>query len=116
MDGADHIGLGWLTFSKTEEPERTARFRDIVMRQIKIRWPKTVALPIMPTGAFRFTTILCSRRTATALSEVPPLSTNFPHHRRSLPPPANVRFGSKADISNICSNVVFDRTRLHSET
>jgi hypothetical protein len=51
MDGADHIGLGWLTFAKGEEPERTARFRDSVMRPIKVRWPKTVALPIMPTGA-----------------------------------------------------------------
>jgi hypothetical protein len=51
MDGADHVGLGWLTFSKGEEPERTARFRDSVMKQIKVRWPKTAALPIMPTGA-----------------------------------------------------------------
>ena len=51
MDGADHIGLGWLTFSKSEDPEHTARFRDNVMKQIKVRWPKTAALPIMPTGA-----------------------------------------------------------------
>lgn len=51
MDGADHIGLGWLTFSKSEEPERTTRFRDSVMKQIKLRWPKTEPLPIMPTGA-----------------------------------------------------------------
>ena len=51
MDGADHIGLAWLTFSKSEEPERTARFRDSLMKQITVRWPKTAALPIMPTGA-----------------------------------------------------------------
>jgi len=51
IDGADHIGLGWLTFSKSKEPERTARFRDSVMTEIKVRWPKTAALPIMPTGA-----------------------------------------------------------------
>jgi hypothetical protein len=51
MDGADHIGLGWLSFSKSDEPERTARFRNSVMNQIKLRWPKTEALPIMPTGA-----------------------------------------------------------------
>jgi hypothetical protein len=50
MDGADHIGLGWLTFSQSEEPERTARFRDNVMKQIKARWPRTAALPIMPPG------------------------------------------------------------------
>jgi len=51
IDGADHIGLGWLTFAKGEDPERSVRFRDSVMKQIKVRWPKTAALPIMPTGA-----------------------------------------------------------------
>jgi hypothetical protein len=51
MDGPDHLGLSLLTFSKSEETERTARFRDSVMRQIKARWPKTAAMPIMPTGA-----------------------------------------------------------------
>jgi len=51
MDGPHHIGLGWLTFSTSEEPERTARFRNNVMKQIMVRWPKTAALPIMPTGA-----------------------------------------------------------------
>lgn len=51
MDGADHLGLAWITFSKSEVPERTARFRERVMRRIMLRWPKTQALPIMPTGA-----------------------------------------------------------------
>jgi hypothetical protein len=51
MDGPDHVGLGWLSFSKGDEPERTARFRDGVMKAIKLRWPRTEALPIMPTGA-----------------------------------------------------------------
>jgi hypothetical protein len=51
MDGADHLGLAWLTFSKSEEPERTARFRERVMKRIMLRWPKTETLPIMPTGA-----------------------------------------------------------------
>ena len=51
MDGADHLGLAWLTFSKSEEPERTAQFRQRVMKQIIVRWPKTQTLPIMPTGA-----------------------------------------------------------------
>jgi len=51
MDGADHLGLAWLTFSKSEEPEHTARFREAVMRRIMLRWPKTHALPITPTGA-----------------------------------------------------------------
>lgn len=51
MDGPDHLGLAWLTFSKSDEPARTARFRDSLMRRIMQRWPKTEALPIMPTGA-----------------------------------------------------------------
>ncbi|HEY7006793.1 MAG TPA: hypothetical protein VH392_09975 [Sphingomicrobium sp.] len=51
MDGADHLGLAWLTFSKSEEPERTAQFRQRLMKQIILRWPKTQTLPIMPTGA-----------------------------------------------------------------
>jgi len=51
MDGADHLGLAWLTFSQSEEPERTGRLRERVMKRIKQRWPKTETLPIMPTGA-----------------------------------------------------------------
>ena len=51
MDGADHLGLAWLTFSESEEPERTARFREKAMRRIMLRWPATLSLPIMPTGS-----------------------------------------------------------------
>jgi hypothetical protein len=51
MDGADHPGLAWLTFSKSETPGRTARLKARVMKRIMLRWPKTQALPIMPTGA-----------------------------------------------------------------
>ena len=51
MDGSDHLGLAWLTFSKTIEPERAAHFRDSVVPMIMHRWPSTQALPIMPTGA-----------------------------------------------------------------
>jgi hypothetical protein len=50
MDGAGQLGLGWLTFAKSEEPERTARFRTKVMRRIVARWPGTRALPITPSG------------------------------------------------------------------
>jgi hypothetical protein len=99
MDRADHIGLGWLTFSKTEEPERTARFRDIVMKQIKIRWPKTVALPIMPTGAIPLHDDLVLTKDGYRVKRGAASKYELPHHRRSLPPPANVRFGSKTDIS-----------------
>lgn len=51
MDGPDHLGQVWLTFSKGEDPARTERFRDAAMREIMRRWPETMSLPIMPTGA-----------------------------------------------------------------
>jgi hypothetical protein len=51
LDFPDHVGLAWLMFSKSEEPERTSRFRESVMRRIILRWPETQTLPIMPTGA-----------------------------------------------------------------
>jgi hypothetical protein len=50
MDGPDHLGFAWLTFSKSEEPARTARFRDRVMKRIVQRWPNTATLPITPSG------------------------------------------------------------------
>lgn len=51
LDGPDHIGLAWLTFSQSDVPERTARYRDNLMSRVILRWPKTEVLPIMPTGA-----------------------------------------------------------------
>lgn len=50
MDHEGHLGAAWITFSKGEQPERVARFRDRVMKRVLVRWPKTRALPIMPTG------------------------------------------------------------------
>jgi hypothetical protein len=51
MDDVGHVGLAWLTFAQTREPGETSRFRVRVMRRIMLRWPKTLALPIMPTGS-----------------------------------------------------------------
>lgn len=51
MDQHDHLGEAWIMFSKGEQPERVARFRDRVMRKVIQRWPETASLPIMPTGA-----------------------------------------------------------------
>lgn len=51
MDGADHLGFVWFSFSKGTQPERVAAFRDRVMRRVSSRWSQTVRLPIMPTGA-----------------------------------------------------------------
>lgn len=50
IDGPDHLGLAWLTFSLSDEPARTARFRDRVMKRIVQRWPNTATLPITPSG------------------------------------------------------------------
>ena len=51
MDGADHLGSVWFTFSNGTEPERVAAFRVKVMRRVSARWTQTMRLPIMPTGA-----------------------------------------------------------------
>lgn len=51
MDGPDHLGQIWLTFSKGEDPALNERFRDAAMHAIMRRWPETLSLPIMPTGA-----------------------------------------------------------------
>jgi hypothetical protein len=51
MDGPDHLGQVWLTFSKGEDPALNERFRDAAMREIVRRWPETLSLPLMPTGA-----------------------------------------------------------------
>lgn len=50
-DGPEHLGRVWLTFSKGQDPVLNERFRDAAMRSILQRWPGTLPLPIMPTGA-----------------------------------------------------------------
>lgn len=51
MDSHDHLGQVWIMFSKGKDPVIATRFRERVMREIKLRWPDTLSLPIMPTGA-----------------------------------------------------------------
>lgn len=51
MDQPDHLGQVWICFSKGEDPRLTRKFRENVMRRIMQRWPDTLSLPIMPTGA-----------------------------------------------------------------
>ena len=50
MDHPENLGRPWLMFSKGEQPERVARFRENVMRRVRQRWPGTLSLPVMPTG------------------------------------------------------------------
>jgi len=47
----DHLGQAWIMFSKGENPQINSLFRERVMREIVRRWPDTLSLPIMPTGA-----------------------------------------------------------------
>lgn len=51
MDGHDHLGLVWIAFGQGEDIELATRFRDRLMVRILDRWPETLALPVMPTGA-----------------------------------------------------------------
>jgi hypothetical protein len=51
MDHRDHLGLIWIVFSRGQDPALASKFRESAMREIMIRWPGTLALPIMPSGA-----------------------------------------------------------------
>jgi hypothetical protein len=51
MDQHDHLSQVWIMFSRGTDPTLTSRFRENVMREIMLRWPGTLSLPIMPTGA-----------------------------------------------------------------
>jgi hypothetical protein len=51
MDFPDHLGLVWISFAKGKDPTLNSRFRERAMREIAHRWPGTLSLPIMPTGA-----------------------------------------------------------------
>lgn len=51
MDQHDHLGQVWIMFSKGEDPALALRFRERLMQKVFERWPDTLSLPIMPTGA-----------------------------------------------------------------
>src|SRR2546423_531539 len=51
MDAHDHLGQVWIMFSEGKDPALSSRFRESAMREIALRWPGTLSLPIMPTGA-----------------------------------------------------------------
>lgn len=51
MDFQDHPGKIWITFAKGEDPQRFTNFREGLMPKVFRRWPQTLSLPIMPTGA-----------------------------------------------------------------
>jgi hypothetical protein len=51
MDEPDHLGEVWISFFKGKDPTLNSRLRESAMREIMRRWPDTLSLPIMPTGA-----------------------------------------------------------------
>jgi hypothetical protein len=51
MDQPDHLGQVWISFFRGEDPTLAGRLRESAMREIMLRWPDTLSLPIMPTGA-----------------------------------------------------------------
>jgi hypothetical protein len=51
MDRHDHLGQVWITFLRGKDPTLTRKFQESAMREIMLRWPGTLSLPIMPTGA-----------------------------------------------------------------
>jgi hypothetical protein len=51
MDQYDHLGKVWIMFFRGKDPTLTSSFRESAMREIMLRWPGTLSLPIMPTGA-----------------------------------------------------------------
>jgi hypothetical protein len=51
MDQPDHLGQIWISFFRGENPRLASSLRESAMREILRRWPGTLSLPIMPTGA-----------------------------------------------------------------
>jgi hypothetical protein len=51
MDQNDNLGQVWIAFFKGRDLTLASRFRESAMREIMVRWPGTLSLPIMPTGA-----------------------------------------------------------------
>lgn len=51
MDFHDHLGKVWIMFAKGTNEQLNRGFRDHAMQEIRRRWPATLSLPIMPSGA-----------------------------------------------------------------
>ena len=55
MDFEGRLGRVWLSFSLGEDPQRSARFREKLVPEIRKFWPETASLPIMPNGGIPLT-------------------------------------------------------------
>ena len=47
MDQADHIGQVWVVFARGRNEAQARRFRQQTMRDITVRWPNVLSLPII---------------------------------------------------------------------
>lgn len=50
-DWPERPGNIWLMFERGEDVSRAERYREAVMREVRMRWPDTLSLPIAETGA-----------------------------------------------------------------
>lgn len=75
MDQADHLGEVWIMFSKGEDAQLATKFRDKAVEAIFDRWPGTLSLPIMPTGAIPLHRDLV--RTANGYQVAPSAAANY---------------------------------------
>jgi hypothetical protein len=46
-----HLGQVSIMFSRGDDPQRAAQFRERTMQAIRQRWPETLSIPVMPSGA-----------------------------------------------------------------
>lgn len=46
-----HLGHVWISFNQGEDPALARRFRDQLMSRTIKRWPKTLSVPVSPTGS-----------------------------------------------------------------
>ncbi len=80
MDFQDHLDRVWITFSIGENPTRSARFRESLIRKTKKIWPETASLPIMPNGGIPLTKDLI--RTPSGYTVKPAAASKYDDERR----------------------------------
>lgn len=49
-DDRYHPGRVWVTFPRGTEPDRSKRFREPLLTEIRQRWPEAKMLPVLPWG------------------------------------------------------------------
>jgi len=55
MDFRDRLGRVWLSFPRGEDPNRSTRFREKLVRQVQETWAGATPVPVMANGALPLT-------------------------------------------------------------